>query len=85
MCVTIPQWLGVAGWSLSGGPAVRPSVRLLRSWGFLFAFGLGLREGVQLSLTSVSVFRSLGLNGVYVHCVLFILLSFLISLKRIFY
>ena len=56
--VAILQWLGVAGWSLSGGPSVRPSVRLPRSRGVFFAFGLGLCEDVQLSLTSVSVFRS---------------------------
>ena len=40
------------------GPSVRPSVRLPRSRGVFFAFGLGLCEDVQLSLTSVSVFRS---------------------------
>ena len=38
--------------------SVRPSVRLPRSRGVFFAFGLGLCEDVQLSLTSVSVFRS---------------------------
>ena len=39
-------------------PAGRPSVRHPRSRDTFFAFGLGLCEDVQLSLTSVFVYRS---------------------------
>ena len=43
---------------LSGDPSVRPLIWPARSRDSFFAFGLGLCEDVQLSLTSVSVFRS---------------------------
>ena len=52
VCVTIPQWLGLAilicQWS------GRPAVRHPRSQDTFFAFGLGLFEDVQLNLTSIS-------------------------------
>ena len=40
------------------GPAGRLAVHLPRSQDTFFAFGLGLCEDVQLSLTGVSVYRS---------------------------
>ena len=50
-------WLGDFSERVLLGAARRVPL-LPRSRGFFFAFGLGLCEDVQLSLTSVSVFRS---------------------------